>query len=299
MSSHGLARGLTRRCGNGGFPDWLLAKTKQTRSNDPEYLKYVDEYFKQIGTQLKGLMWSEGGPVVAIQLENEYRGRPPLGGAPHILKLKEMAQADGMRVPFFTVTGWDGAAIPKGAVLPVYGGYPDAPWDASIKKLPPSEVYAFRFGSRVTGDMGAQNGALPTGNAANFTRDTPFMTAEMGGGMQITYHRRPVVSPDDIAAMAPVMLGSGVNLYGSYMFQGGENPDGKLTTLQESLATHAPNDLPLKTYDFEGPLGEFGDERPSLMKMKLWNYFLNDFGAELAPMETRKPEITPAGARRI
>ena len=284
---------------NGGFPDWLLAKTKQTRSNDPEYLKYVDEYFKQIGTQLKGLMWSQGGPVVAVQLENEYRGRPPLGGAPHILKLKEMAQADGMRVPFFTVTGWDGAAIPKGAVLPVYGGYPDAPWDASIRKLPASEVYAFRFGSRVTGDMGAQNGAAPTGNAANFSLDTPFMTAEMGGGMQITYHRRPVVSADDIAAMAPVMLGSGVNLYGSYMFQGGENPDGKLTTLQESLATKAPNDLPVKTYDFEGPLGEFGDERPSLMKMKLWNYFLNDFGAELAPMLPRKPDVTPAGARDL
>src|ERR1700723_1518141 len=119
-----------------------------------------------------------------------------------------MAQVDGMRVPFFTVTGWDGAAIPTGAVLPVYGGSPDAPWDATIKKLPASEVYAFRFGSRVTGDMGAQNGAAPTGNAANFTRDTPFITAEMGGGMQITYHRRPVVSADDIAAMPPVMLGS-------------------------------------------------------------------------------------------
>ena len=236
---------------NGGFPDWLLKKTTQQRSNDPEYLKYVDEYFRQIGTQLKGLMWSEGGPVVAIQLENEYRGRPPLGGAAHILKLKDMAREDGLHVPFYTVTGWDGAAIPKGAVLPVYGGYPDAPWDASIQKLKPNEVYAFRFGSRVTGDMGAQNGALPTGNAANFTTDTPFMTAEMGGGMQITYHRRPVVSADDIAAMAPVMLGSGVNLYGSYMFQGGENPDGKLTTLQESLATRAPNDLPVKTYDFE------------------------------------------------
>jgi beta-galactosidase len=284
---------------NGGFPDWLLTKTKQSRSNDPEYLKYVDEYFKQIGAQLKGLMWSEGGPVVAIQLENEYRGRPPLGGAPHILKLKEMARDAGIRVPFYTVTGWDGAAIPKGAVLPVYGGYPDAPWDASIEKLPANEVYAFRFASRVMGDMGAQNGAAPTGNAANFTRDTPFMTAEMGGGMQITYHRRPVVSPDDIAAMAPVMLGSGVNLYGSYMFQGGENPDGKLTTLQESLATRAPNDLPVKTYDFEAFLGEFGDERPSLLKEKSWNYFMNDWGAELAPMQPRRPEVTPAGAKDL
>jgi beta-galactosidase len=292
---------------NGGFPDWLLAKTSQTRSNDPAYLQAVDLYYQQIAAQLQGLMWSEGGPVIAIQLENEYRGRPPNGGAPHILKLKELARNAGLRVPFYTVTGWDGASIPAGAVLPVYGGYPDAPWDASIQPLPPSEVYAFRFGSRVTGDMGAVGapptpaiGArAPTGNAANFTRDTPFMTAEMGGGMQVTYHRRPIVSADDIAAMMPVMLGSGVNLYGSYMFHGGENPDGKLTTLQESLATKYANDLPQKTYDFEAPIGEFGDERESLFKLKTWNYFLNDFGPTLAPMQPHAPNVLPAGARDL
>jgi hypothetical protein len=283
---------------NGGFPDWVLTKAPQIRSNDPAYLHYVDLYDQQIAAQLKGLMWNEGGPVIAIQLENEYRGRGPGRGNDYILKLKAMAQADGLRAPFFTVTGWDGASIPRGAVLPVYGGYPDAPWDASIKQLPPSEVYAFRFGSRVTGDMGAIGGSqTPAGNAANFTTDTPFMTAEMGGGMQVTYHRRPIVSPDDIAAMMPVMLGSGVNLYGTYMFHGGENPDGKLTTLQESLATHYANDLPQKTYDFEAPIGEFGDERESLLKLKTWNYFLNDFGPTLAPMQPHAPEILPNGPR--
>ena len=284
---------------NGGFPDWLLTKAPQQRSNDPAYLHYVDLYYKQIGEQLKGLMWNQGGPVVAIQLENEYRGRGAGRGNDHILKLKEMARDAGLRVPFYTVTGWDGASIPTGAVLPVYGGYPDAPWDASIQKLPPSEVYAFRFGSRVTGDMGAIGGQQPTGNAANFTLDTPFMTAEMGGGMQVTYHRRPIVSADDIAAMMPVMLGSGVNLYGSYMFHGGENPDGKLTTLQETLATHYANDLPVKTYDFEAPIGEFGDERESLLKLKTWNYFLNDFGPILAPMQPHRPDVLPAGARDL
>jgi hypothetical protein len=285
---------------NGGFPDWLLTKAPQTRSNDPTYLHFVDLYDQQIAAQLKGLMWSEGGPVIAIQLENEYRGSASNRGSAHILKLKELARNAGLRVPFYTVTGWDGASIPAGAVLPVYGGYPDAPWDASIKQLPPSEVYNFRFGSRVTGDMGAiGTSGTSTGNAANFTTDTPFMTAEMGGGMQVTYHRRPIVSADDIAAMMPVMLGSGVNLYGTYMFHGGENPDGKLTTLQESLATHYANDLPQKTYDFEAPIGEFGDERESLLKLKTWNYFLNDFGPILAPMQPHAPQVLPAGARDL
>ena len=78
---------------NGGFPDWLLTKTNQTRSNDPTYLHYVDLYYQQIAAQLKGLMWSEGGPVIAIQLENEYRGSGPMRGSAHILKLKQMARS--------------------------------------------------------------------------------------------------------------------------------------------------------------------------------------------------------------
>ena len=280
---------------NGGFPDWLLAKTTQQRSNDPAYLQYVDLYYKQIGEQLKGLMWSQGGPVVGIQLENEYNKRCALCGTQHILQLKQMARDAGLRVPFYTETSWDGAAIPAGAVLPVDGGYPDAPWDASIQKLPPNGVYAFSFGRGVTGNMGAVGGAVATANSANPARTTPWITAEMGGGMQVTYHRRPIVTADDIAAMMPVMLGAGVNLYGTYMFHGGENPDGKLTTLQESLATHYDNDLPQKTYDFQAPIGEFGDERESLLKLKLWNYFLNDFGDDLAPMQPRRPQTVPSG----
>jgi hypothetical protein len=281
---------------NGGFPDWLLAKTTQQRSNDPAYLQYVDLYYKQIAAQLKGLMWSEGGPVIAIQLENEYHERGAGRGNEHILKLKQVARDAGMRVPFYTLTSWDGASIPSGAVLPVDGGYPDAPWDASIEKLPPNGVYAFRLGRPAAVDMGAIGAPqTPAGNTANSSRSTPFITAEMGGGMQVTYHRRPIVSADDIAAMMPVMLGSGVNLYGTYMFHGGENPDGKLTTLQESLATHYANDLPLKTYDFQAPIGEFGDERESLLKLKLWNYFLNDFGPLLAPMQPHTPLVLPSG----
>ena len=99
---------------NGGFPDWLLAKTTQQRSNDPAYLQHVDLYYKQIGEQLKGLMWSEGGPVIAIQLENEYNKRCALCGTDHILRLKQMARDAGLRVPFYTETSWDGAAVPEG-----------------------------------------------------------------------------------------------------------------------------------------------------------------------------------------
>ena len=59
------------------------------------------------------------------------------------------------------------------------------------------------------------------------------------------------------------MIGSGANLLGYYMFQGGENPDGKLGPLNESKSTGYPSDLPVKNYDFVAPLSEYGRERPS------------------------------------
>jgi len=274
---------------NGGFPDWLV-KEGHTRRNDPAYMAHVATFYAQIGTQLKGLLWKEGGPVIGIQLENEYSARGPSEGEEYILALKRLTIKSGLDVPLYTITGWDNAVVPRGEVLPVFGGYPDAPWDASISALPPNEVYMFRFHSRVAGNM-VNTGS--TGGSPPVQSDTPFFTAELGGGVEDTYHRRPVIEPDDVASMVPVMLGSGANLYGYYMFQGGRNPDGKLTSLQESQVTGYPTDVPTKSYDFQAPLSEFGQERASFRKLKVFHYFLNDFGGELAQMAVYTPESMP------
>ncbi len=282
--AHGEAR-------NGGFPDWLLT-LGPTRRNTPRYMAEVATYYAQIATQLHGLLWKDGGPVIGIQLENEYATQGPDAGANYIMALKRLAIENGIDVPLYSLTGWDNAVVPHGEFLPVYGGYPDAPWDASTTSLGPSETYMFRFRSRVAGNMGMMGGhGAATGNPSATT--TPFFTAEMGGGIQDTYHRRPVISANDVAAMMPVMLGSGVNLYGTYMFQGGVNPEGRLSTLQESQATGYPTDVPVKSYDFQAPLSAFGLERLSLRKLKVFNYFLNDFGSLLAPMVTNPPAIQP------
>jgi beta-galactosidase len=276
---------------NGGLPDWVM-KQGPTRVNDPVYLASVREWYGQIGSQLNGLLWKEGGPVIGIQLENEYSKRGPGAGEEHILVLKHIALTSGLEVPLYVVTGWDNAAIPLHAVVPVYGGgYPDEPWDGSLVKLKPAQVYAFRFHSRVNSDAKPVIAGDPP---ASDQGSLPYLTIEIGGGIEDTYHRRPVIAADDIDAQVPVMLGSGVNFYGTYMFQGGENPDGALTTLQESQETGYPNDLPIKSYDFQAPLGEFGEERASLRKLKIFNYFMNEFGADLAPMQVHAPKFTPA-----
>ena len=290
--AHGEAR-------NGGLPDWVVAEGP-IRQTDPKFMAATEKLYTQIGLQLHGLMWKDGGPIIGVQIENEYAGRGPGKGAEYLLSLKKMALDSGFDVPLYTVTGWDNAVVPAREFLPVYGGYPDAPWGASRAVLPPQEVYAFRFGSRVSGNMGmigaaAGMGTAPPDTGEQPTQRVPFLTAEIGGGMQDTYHRRLNMSADDIAAMMPVMLGSGVNLYGSYMFRGGQNPDGKLTTLQESQATKYPTDVPVKSYDFQAPIGEYGLERQSLRLLKDWDYFLNDFGSTLAPMPAFAPDVVPHG----
>ncbi|MGD0680745.1 MAG: beta-galactosidase [Terracidiphilus sp.] len=282
---------------NGGLPDWVLNKSA-VRTNDPIYLAEVKQFYIQIGQQLHGLLWKDGGPVIGIQIENEYAANGPGQGREHLAALKSLAIDSGIDVPLYTVTGWDNAVVPEDLFLPIYGGgYPDAPWDESTEVLPPADVYSFHFASRVAANMGTtgDNSTTVIRHDADLRANTPFLTAEVGGGIEDTYHRRPVLATSDVPATIPVMIGSGVNLLGYYMYQGGENPDGRLTTLQESQRTGYPNDLPVKGYDFQGPLGEFGEMHTELRELKLYNYFLEDYGAEIAPARAIEPARKPSG----
>src|ERR1700722_12269210 len=75
----------------GGLPDWLLAKTK-VRQNVPAYLRYVARFYGEIGRQLKGLYWKDGGPIIGAQIENEYHSHGPGKGEEHILTLRGAAR---------------------------------------------------------------------------------------------------------------------------------------------------------------------------------------------------------------
>lgn len=276
---------------NGGLPDWLIEKTA-TRENKPVYLGHVRRFYGEIAKQVQGLFWKDGGPIIGVQLENEYSARGPGKGAEHILQLRKLAREEGLDAPFSTITGWDNAVIPSRDVLPVFGGYADGFWWRNLSDLPPTPNYFFtrvRCEENVGDDLHSKRPDIDALDAGY-----PYLTAEMGGGMEVAYHRRPLLSADDTAAMEVVKLGSGVVLYGYYMFHGGTNPDGKKTTLQESQATGYPNDLPVKSYDFQAPLGEFGQMYPSYRVLKTLHLFLNDFGTSLAPMTSYFPERMPA-----
>src|SRR6202035_4886029 len=229
---------------------------------------------------------------IGAQIENEYDLHGPGKGAEHILKLKELLITAGIDVPIYSVTGWPSLDFPPHEVIPVSGGYPDGFWFGSLSDLPPSMNYLFNL-NRKLGDMGATVPSEDHTGKVDLKHD-PYFGAEEAGGMESGYHRRPLIQADDIAALTLTGIGSGLNLYGYYMFHGGANPRGKLSSLQESQATGYPNDLPEINYDFQAPLGEYGQVRESYRKTKLLHLFLSAFGPDLARMVAVGPERSPA-----
>ena len=276
---------------NGGLPDWLLMASK-TRTDDPDYLNHVRRFYAEIAGQLQGLLWKDGGPVVGVQIENEYGGP-----AEHLLTLKRLASEAGLDVPLYTRTGWPelSTPMPLGALLPLYGGYADGFWDRSLEEMPPGYRGAFLF-SAVRADSAIATDQLGVRDAAQEKENQhyPYFACEIGGGMERSYHRRIRMAPGDVAASALVKLGSGNNLQGYYMYHGGTNPEGSLSTLQESQATGYWNDLPVKSYDFQAPLGEFGQVRDHYHSLRRMHLFLRNFGAGLALMPSVLPEKRPA-----
>ncbi|QTH41311.1 beta-galactosidase [Cohnella sp. LGH] len=276
-------------CRNGGFPDWIYGKCA-LRTNDEDYLRYARRFYSEIAKQIEGLAFQDGGPIVGLQFDNELTDN-----AEHLRTLKEMALALGMKAPLYTVTGWGGpggARIPQDEVLPLFGGYPDHPWEKHTNPLPPGPHYFFHsvrndpsIGSDLFGEKAEEIEDL-----AEIER-YPDGCCELGGGVQMTYHRRPVIEADDVAAMATVKLANGCNLLGYYMYHGGTHSVGELSTMQES--NPQGNQLPVRSYDFQAPIGEFGQLRESYRLLKRLHLFLQAFGERLAPMSAAYPEIRP------
>ena len=57
----------------GGLPAWLLADTEvKVRTRDPKFLAAADRYLMRVGQELASLQASRGGPIIMVQIENEY-----------------------------------------------------------------------------------------------------------------------------------------------------------------------------------------------------------------------------------
>ncbi len=259
---------------NGGLPDWLMQKKYiRKRYNDPLYLAYVRRWYRAVARQVEGLLYKDGGPVMAVQLENEYV--TPGHVVPHLMELKKMAIEEGFDVPVYSMTHWMAADYPKMEIIPYAGYYIETPWTRGYGELPVSNFQFFSY-NRIADNIGTDliklEGDVQSLNSQK--AESPYFTCEVGLGTPTFYRRRPIVPEEMAGANINLRLGAGVNLMGYYMYSGGSHQTGKITTLQSSTSR--------VSYDYQAPLKEFGTLGTVMGESKKYNYFMNDFGSDLA-----------------
>ncbi len=300
---------------NGGLPDWLYGRPFEVRSNDPGYLEYVDRLYWQFAEQIKGLLYKNGGPVVGVQLENEYQhsaapwefsypgarneltvanrdaalaheqiadtdGANPWSeyGKKHMANLKAIAKKHGIDVPLYTATGWGNATIVEKGSLPVTAGYAYPFW----AEPSPSPFYLFKNIHK-----------NPDYSPVSYDTDLyPSIPGEIGPGIQAKFSRRPIVPYESLHPLMVRIIGSGSNGIGYYMYHGGSTPqfDGK-------FYNEEVNGLPRVNYDFQASIGQYGQVRDHYKHLRMLHMFLDSYSEILAPMKTILPEtnmdITP------
>lgn len=86
---------------NGGFPDWLVQKGIPLRCSGEGYLRYVKRFWAMVYEQAEGMLEKDGGPVIGIQIENEYGHTGGLRGAAGEAYMRTLA-AMAREIGFFS-----------------------------------------------------------------------------------------------------------------------------------------------------------------------------------------------------
>ena len=169
----------------GGFPGWLVNQRARARTDDPDYLKAVDEWLSQINPiiarhQINADKRHKGG-VILHQIENELALTTPAQRR-YMDHLYAKARADGITVPIFhNDQGRNGYWTPESSTVEkvvtgpndmyAFDGYPGG--TCTVTGQPTRDVAAPDWGYYGTG--GAKGGA-------SASPDTPGFAAEFGGG---------------------------------------------------------------------------------------------------------------------
>lgn len=211
----------------GGLPAWLLADPgMRLRCHYPPYLQAVDRFLDALMERLVPLQASAGGPIIAMQVENEY-------GSYGNDKVYLAHLRDGLRD-----RGFDGLLFTS-----------DGPTDFMLEGgTLPDVLKVANFGSNPGGAFAKLRQWQPTG---------PLMCGEFWNGWfdhwGEPHHSR---APEEAAAVLDEMLGMGASV-SMYMFHGGTNFG------FFNGANHGQGYEPtINSYDDDAPLNEAGDLTP-------------------------------------
>lgn len=212
----------------GGLPAWLLADgAVGVRRHEPLFLAAIGKYFANLLPLVAERQVTRGGPVLMVQIENEYGayGDDPLPERQKYLRaLVDLTRDQGIDVPLFTCDQASDEMLAR-------GGLPELHKTAT-------------FGSRSTERLEVLRRHQPTG---------PLMCMEFWNGWFDSWGLEHHVAPAEAnAADLDDLLAAGgsVNLY---MFHGGTNFG--LTSGANDKGVYRPITT---SYDYDAPLAEDG-----------------------------------------
>lgn len=175
----------------GGLPSWLMKeKGLVMRSSHFAFLKHVDEYFDELLPKFKKHLLQNGGPVIAMQIENEYGAYG--NDLEYLAFYREQYEKHGLDTFLFTSDGPD--FITQGSI--------------------PDVTTTLNFGSRVDESFDALEAFKP---------GSPKMVAEFWiGWFDYWTGEHTVRSGDDVASVFKEIMEKNISV-NFYMFHGGTN----------------------------------------------------------------------------
>lgn len=214
----------------GGFPHWVIAKRFPLRSNDPQSLQTSDHWYSEVLPVIRRHQVTMGGPIIMMQVENEYDYCPKLSDAErkaYVRALAEMAWTGGIDVPL--ITCWTKQArenedVEMARVMDTCNFYPR--WKIAQSVLPALKKLRQEEPTSPLGVTELQGGWF----------------SEFGGKLSVDQEG---VNGAQLNALSKTVMEQGVTYFNYYMGFGGTNFDWagkKLTT----------------TYDYAAPLREPG-----------------------------------------
>ncbi|MFF2470242.1 glycoside hydrolase family 35 protein [Streptomyces mirabilis] len=219
---------------NGGLPHWL---TGRLRTRDEEYVGHVERWFHQVLHEIVPRQIDRGGPVLMVQVENEYGSYG--SDQVYLRRLADVLRAEGVSVPLVTSDGPEDHMLTGGSI--------------------PGVLATVNFGSRARAAFDVLRRHRPEG---------PLMCMEFWCGWFDHWGGEHVVRDAGDAAQALreiLECGASVNLY---MAHGGTNFAGWAGANRGGGALHeGPLEPDVTSYDYDAPIDELG--RPT---EKFWRF---------------------------
>ncbi|MBB5931844.1 glycoside hydrolase family 35 protein [Streptomyces echinatus] len=241
---------------NGGLPPWVTGEPgTRARTRDERYLSHVRRWFRHLAREIVPRQIDRDGPVILVQVENEYGSYGSDTG--YLERLAGLLRAQGVTAALFTSDGPEDHMLTGGSL--------------------PGVLATVNFGSHAREAFATLRRHRPTG---------PLMCMEFWCGWFGHWGGEHAVrDPGEAAGVLREILecGASVNLY---MAHGGTSFDGWAGANRGGALHEGPLEPDVTSYDYDAPVDEYG--RPT---EKFWRFreVLAEYHAGPLPQPPQRP----------